>query len=282
MATLEDKDAQMKGVCDVAYVPGDVSKSVSFKKFADVMRTGGDMLMNLPCRITGYHFCYNDPRLQYILSMACRAFGKEMRLRLRTHYGSHLEIQYSLMTFGIQCKSLIRGGPALEEDDDEDEKHNNYTNGDATKMHQRYLERRLQIEAKTADDRSNTGGLLYPNPNDVLVGRGRPYREYSGNQRWSRLIDALLEKHHRSADRFAKTCITMDVVKTVHERGGRFLSRTSTGWEVLDDLTAREKTASGFRTRQVAKTAAAAVSSSGGGFGGGSVKRLRHDPGLVN
>ena len=65
------------------------------------------------------------------------------------------------------------------------------------------------------------------------------------------LIDKQLDRYFdRTNDRFVKTCILMGVVSNFHESGGRFLQRTSTGWQILDDDTSRKKAGNLFRYRQ--------------------------------
>ena len=70
-------------------------------------------------------------------------------------------------------------------------------------------------------------------------------------RRWIRIIESNLDLYHNRIDRFAKTCLSMDIVKQVHEYGGRFIERTKSGgaWRVIDDVMAREKTVVAFRSR---------------------------------
>jgi hypothetical protein len=102
---------------------------------------------------------------------------------------------------------------------------------------------------------SKSGITLYPKSKDVLMGRGSPYQEFSGNLIWSQAIYDHLDRYVETNSRCEKTGITMYVVRTVLNYNGRFLQRTSVGWKVLDELCAREKTAIAFRSR--AKLAAA-------------------------
>jgi hypothetical protein len=158
-----------------------------------------------------------------------------------THAGSDLEMQYSLTTFGIPCTFLLqkdfRDGADMKK-----------------QLHERYIQRRRKIELAENEARIqeelSSGVIFYPQPVDVLMGRGRPYQEFPGNQRFGRLIDAHLDLYHKCSDRFGKTCLSMDIAKTVQEYGGRFIARTKSGtWKVIDDVVAREKTAIGFRSR---------------------------------
>jgi hypothetical protein len=90
MATLEDEVTQMQGVVNICYSPGSQHMLVSIGNFSEVAIKGGDILMNLPIRVTSYHFCYNNVIMEYILATLRRAFGKQVALRLRAHYGTHI------------------------------------------------------------------------------------------------------------------------------------------------------------------------------------------------
>jgi hypothetical protein len=97
MTSMEDETAQLKGACDVAYCPGDLlTMPSSIKKISQLMIKSGEMLEGLPCRITTFQFCYNDNRVRYILSKMGVAFGKSVRLRIRTHFGTFLIISCSV------------------------------------------------------------------------------------------------------------------------------------------------------------------------------------------
>ena len=241
---MQDETGQKKGISDVAYCPGDLFSICPPSKVSHFFSKVGDVIVNLPMRITSYHFCYNDPRMKLVLESIRTFSGKHLRLRVRTHYGSDLEMEYSLITFGIPCKTLLQSD--LVYDDGSDMKQH---------LHQRFLERRRQTEQEEYETRKqeekDTGIIYYPQPNDVLVGRGRPYQDYSGNQRWIRIIEDHLEMYHKHIDRFAKTCLSMDIVKQVQDYGGRFIERTKSGgaWCEIDDVMAREKTVVAFRSR---------------------------------
>jgi hypothetical protein len=121
-----------------------------------------------------------------------------------------------------------------------------------TIQHEAFVQKRLEIDiltdANLAAEEAKSGLVLYPNSNDVLVGRGAPYKFFPGNQRWEQLIHSHAKRYADSTN-FDKTCISLEVVKAIHEGNGRFLQRTSEGWKVLDDDTARGKAIRAFRTR---------------------------------
>ena len=127
--------------------------------------------------------------------------------------GSHLEVQYALMTFGIpmQCSPIMADGTLKPN------------------IYEEYLKERKEKEEKykieQEEQEKKMGHVLYPLSNDVLLGRGRPYQEYVGNLRLAKLVEQHRPTYQRAADRFEKTCISMDVVKLVYESGGRFLQK---------------------------------------------------------
>jgi hypothetical protein len=120
-------------------------------------------------------------------------------------------------------------------------------------LHHQHIQRRQEIERGANEARieeeSRSGMILRPQPNDVLVGRGRPYQEYPGNQRLSRFVEAQSIRYRDADDRFEKSCIILGVIKTVHDSNGRFLQKTWEGWKVASDKVAREKTCSAFRSK---------------------------------
>lgn len=61
-----------------------------------------------------------------------------------------------------------------------------------------------------------------PNPNDVLLGRGKPFQNWAGNQNMLGLIDGYRKRYHES-ERAYKHRIIEDVLQTIKSSGGRFL-----------------------------------------------------------
>mmetsp|Transcript_43172 Transcript_43172/g.66337 ORF Transcript_43172/g.66337 Transcript_43172/m.66337 type:complete len:112 (-) Transcript_43172:43-378(-) len=82
------------------------------------------------------------------------------------------------------------------------------------------------------------------------MGRGKSYHDHSGNQHYQSLIVAKLDDYNDEASgNFEKMCITMNMVKTIQDSGGRFLASAAGGWKELNDTDARHKTGVSFRSR---------------------------------
>ena len=148
--------------------------------------------------------------------------------------GSDLEHEYFLLSAGIPSKDLIQ----------------NARKG-ILPFHHQYIQTRIEIDQqeKSLRERSKlvSGTIQYPNSRDVLIGRGAPYNNFTGNIRWEHLIGANVGRYMKG-NSFEKTCLSMEMVKTIQEMGGCFVQReTNVGWKMLDDVSAREKASRAFR-----------------------------------
>jgi hypothetical protein len=158
--------------------------------------------------------------------------------------GSDVEIQYSLMSYGIVCP-LLGGTEQLELSD--------------LNLHRRQIKEQEGRKAMLKEA-NRSGFILFPDPNDVLVGRGWPYQTFSGNKMLGQVVGEFVDRFLNSADNFEKTCINLEVIKTIQERyGGRFLEPTSEGWKVADTGVTRRKVNSAFRSARSSRSPAAAA-----------------------
>ena len=83
MTAVEDIETQKRGVVGLIYNVGPQSmadRSAVWKN--------AQLSATLPLRWTGMHYCYDNPKMQMMLSLAMFVFGRNMRLRCRTHYGT--------------------------------------------------------------------------------------------------------------------------------------------------------------------------------------------------
>lgn len=64
--------------------------------------------------------------------------------------------------------------------------------------------------------------------NDVLMGRGSPSAEYPGNMRFRQLVTDRRTEYLKCNRREDKHRIAMEIIDTIHERGGHFLQRITT------------------------------------------------------
>ncbi len=85
-------------------------------------------------------------------------------------------------------------------------------------------------------------GILFPEENDILLGRGRPYQEFSGNRNLARLISDRKEEY-KASGKLGKTELTNTILQDMKRCGGRFLKKSEDGiyWVLVNDEIAREK-----------------------------------------
>jgi hypothetical protein len=234
---LADEDVQRRGSVDVMYfvdmrgIPDHLIKFV---------RDSHHMLSAMPCRPCGFHICYNNELIRPFLAFLHMVTSKERKLRERMHFGSPLEVQYALCTFGINMQDAGFSTDSFIQD---------YINN--------FLEERRRIEAheKEEQDReeASTGVILHPGPIDVLCGRGRPYQDFPGNIRVGKLVDEHVPLYLETQERLAKTMIAIGIVQQVQREGGRFLTRRSDGWELAQNKVARAKISQALRVRALKK-----------------------------
>jgi hypothetical protein len=233
---LADEDVQKRGTIDVLYF-------VDMEGIPDAMlkyvRDSHHILDALPCRPCGFHVCYNNNLIRPFLSFLHMVTSKDRKLRERLHFGSHLEVQYELCTFGIdlQCKDIDQ----------------HY----GLEYMQTFLEKRKQIEAEERlqeeEEQARTGVIVHPAPIDVLCGRGKPYQDFPGNLRVGGIVDDNVPTYLETHERLAKTMIAMGIVQQIQKAGGRFLTRRDDGWEVAQDKVARGKISQALRVRALKK-----------------------------
>lgn len=155
------------------------------------------------------------------------------------------------MSFGIHVPQ-----PILERDE-----------GVKKELVESYLLKRTKIEYDAAQIADSTTGINSStidspgNSNDVLLGRGKPFQQYSGNLRMNELVDAYLEQYRACKEKAAKSMIPMKIVDQIHEKGGQFLERKDDCWKIVtDEKIMRNKVSQAFRVRNrpTAKKATAA------------------------
>jgi len=250
MAALESEEAQKVGFVCIYYL-------LDASNFASVT---GKLRATIPVCFAGIHVCYNDITQYARAATGVYALNRQSKVRFRPHYGSHMECQYALTTFGIPQDALpVSSSGEMSID-----------------RHLRWIETRRRIEAKrkTADvamHGSENGhadplhiswvsGMSSPGPaaggsiliqtNDVLFGRGKTVVEHEGNLRFRKIVSMYADQYEK-ANRQEKTCMTEKIVQQIHAANGRFLKRDDFGdWEEVDHETARKKVAHAFRNRR--------------------------------
>ena len=151
--------------------------------------------------------------------------------------GSHLEVQYTLLSYGIPTSYLpVSSSGELQYRD-----------------YRKWLKtRRIQEELILSGRAQNV--IVIPTPRDVLFGRGGNMKAHVGNMRYIHMLEDNLEDYLGASSRSQKLAITEQIVNSVKSNGGRFLRQDKDGiWVEVSNKQAIDKVGHGFRNRKPIK-----------------------------
>jgi hypothetical protein len=102
---------------------------------------------------------------------------------------------------------------------------------------------------KTMEEYSRSGTIEWievPTNEDVLLGKGKPFRNHMGNLRLMNMVGDNLDRYNACTDQLEKRDITTEIVNLV-KNAGRFLTQESGIWIEASDDIARQKVSHAFR-----------------------------------
>ena len=146
--------------------------------------------------------------------------------------GSRLECYYELMSYGIPVTSF----PIKLDGSISDE------------LLLKFVEDRKILEEQ---ERLKYEDMIMPTPDDVLLGRGRPYQDFPGNVRLSEIVNSY-RLDYLSAKKSEKPFYTQKVLTIIRNSNGRFLKKSDAidnHWVPVDDDMARDKISHTFRSK---------------------------------
>jgi len=238
MSTLQDNDeVQRKGLVAVSYAIG-----MSSTEFCGAMiRESSNMIIQgLPLLARSAHICLQDHALKPLFSMLMAAGPPEIRIRLRLHFGSHIECQYHLNSFGIPSSVVpINADGSLKMD----EFRQRLEALKLAEAHEEHLENLL-----------NQDTIPFPMDKDVISGKGVRAMRHPGTVALMKMVQQAKPRHD-AASRTEKTKICEEIVAAIKADGGRFLRRKNGcgGWCEVEEDMPREKVAQGFRNLRKSK-----------------------------
>ena len=97
--------AQKLGICRVLYAPSSTGGAPLHKITSCMRRLQEVTIVCVPTRITSYHFCFEDTRINGLLSLFRMIAGKDLRLRMKTHCGRYPAIRLS--TTGRRARAIV-------------------------------------------------------------------------------------------------------------------------------------------------------------------------------
>lgn len=237
MSTLEEnEEIQKRGVVQVFNLTGEWITPPS--KVVATAQPSRHIVNDWPFRSCGFHLCYDNALLQSLITGISHFLVKELRIRERTHFGSPIEIQYSLMTFGMDLADAFEPGK-----------------GNMSREYiDRYLAERSAIEQEWKKQEQafrdvNRDFVDYPISNDVLMGRGFA-TSWIGNQRLQSYVQSYSGRYTDDQSRIDKTMMQIKIVQHVQVEDGRFIEPTVNGWAVVPDQVAKQKVGQMLRSKR--------------------------------
>eukprot|EP00980_Cylindrotheca_fusiformis_P002560 scaffold607_cov109-Cylindrotheca_fusiformis.AAC.6 len=228
----EDEETQKMGVVGVLIMSGLSERhEIHHRKLLWRITIIGQVL---PFRLVCLHYC-NTTSSSFpsaLLSMVALMVHSIVRVRIRTHNGSHTECLYKLMSFGIPVQEF----PFTEKGDVQRTNHVNWMKQRRKK--ETYLSKYPPIE----------GAVILPSNYDVLWGRGKHVFRHPGNRLLYELVETYYDQYNQLS-KDGKTSLADQLVAVVHGFSGRFmkLDKESGMWVEVSIIEAREKVTHRFR-----------------------------------
>lgn len=207
----EDVETQRKGVVGIAWSGSESLFGIRIPGTPGNKRilnpNGRGMEGGTPVRFVAFHFCYPDtPVFRIVRTFYVLVTAEEGRARMTSHHGTKIEMQYTLLGYGIPVSHI----PATD------------TGVVKVKNHNQWLRIRKQLEK---DPTSHVNICECPGLNDVLFRRAGSCLAHPGNTIFKNLIESKKDQHTNS-NQTEKRDIAWSIVEDVERRNGRFFHGT--------------------------------------------------------
>ncbi|KAG7369583.1 hypothetical protein IV203_027329 [Nitzschia inconspicua] len=267
-----DEETQRKGVVIIQYSLGAEFASRS------VIHGLGRVLRALPLRVASIHACVNDMVVKAAATIASLLIGSSNTVRVRSHCGTDMEVQYALMTFGLNVNFPVSFpiSPSGEVD----------LSGHVHFLEQRRLQEEMEIQSEAVSNverqsdhflssspepdamildpnscdelrhklkpwQTEYSPIIVPGELDIIFGRGKGYQNHKGNVRYRHIVETKRPLYEALSTKKEKTQLIKDVVKSIYDGGGRFLRQDPLGrWIPIDQEVARDKVSHSFRNQK--------------------------------
>jgi len=197
---------------------------------------------------------YDDSGMHDLIQNVRRFFPKSIRMRTRLHFGSPIETEYSLRSFGLDISRTLypEGFPSSSNSDDgSNEKRMDDWIEEDIRRRQYFDDEWRRSEAPYRDPSSPVA--LFPNPQDIIMGRNKTVATtWSGNILYHKVIEQHAHRYMEAQDTGTnwkeRTLISIEILHVLpNEYKSRFLNRETTRWVVFDDSKAQVKISQSLR-----------------------------------
>ncbi|CAJ1932730.1 unnamed protein product [Cylindrotheca closterium] len=225
MNVLQSEETQLRGYVTVAYSVGSAFRDkLAGEGYPDLAR----LVLAVPFHMASYHVCVSGTDLgEYVLySVLIKAINISTRARFQVHFGTDLECQYSLSTFGIPTDRLP------------------FVPGTEQVSLQRHLDwmqshiRRGDKQGGGNSSLTNRSTLIEPTDDDFLCVSGKQCHN-GGNNRLRQKVREMTDLY-TSAMSAERRSVVDTIISEVRQSGGRFLKRTKQVEPIWIELTTEE------------------------------------------
>lgn len=238
---LDDNATQRKGLVMVLDFRGKM-KSTTFQMLRYIASTF-NLREAVSFRLVATHALMDNNRLdihqQHEEEKIRAVVSKNTRVRSRNWYGSTMEIDYHLRTFGIQVQDCL--DPSSPTD------AMSYQSMTTSIRERQDIEDQCrQSQAPYTNPESPIA--LFPNKHDILMGNRMVATTWPGNVQFKRVISEEAVHYMVLTHRTAKTAFAKNVIMLMRTKyQSRFLTRTDTQWETMDPAEVLRKVSQAFR-----------------------------------
>ena len=209
---------------------------------------------NTTCSVSAAHAATDDIRMKAFFDEIGKVVTANYLVRFQTHFGSALECQSNLSTFGIPPKilplsvdgqvhcidhaSFLSQLEKMESEQDVDSHDISYH----------------PFHDVASDERQSFSRIenLTPGPKDIILGKGKRASRYLGNMKLRDVIEEHYAVYANGRSESRKVLARMIYLQIIHS-GARFLtySEQDQGWSELDEDTAIGKILHDFRNHRI-------------------------------
>ncbi|KAL3935899.1 MAG: hypothetical protein SGBAC_008678, partial [Bacillariaceae sp.] len=229
MMTFRDNpEVQRRGAVTICWGAGDV-KGTSGDN-ADINWKLPKLNQGSPMRISALYLCYTDEVWKNRVALIRTALNKQIQVRARVYYGTVSELMQNLRRHGVDPTYI----PVNECGEMSDRVETC-----------RRLEQQRRHERLKYPRRKSIG---IPSTQDVLLGKGSPFQNHSGNKALRQLVKYRY-KEYEGAKKGTKKAIAQEIVNVIiMVNGGLFLKQDGNKWAPANDEVAILKVSAAFRT----------------------------------
>mmetsp|Transcript_10354 Transcript_10354/g.29519 ORF Transcript_10354/g.29519 Transcript_10354/m.29519 type:complete len:548 (-) Transcript_10354:337-1980(-) len=199
------------------------------------------MIVNsIPLKFACVHFCLDDRRYRMMMSIISMGLRKSIQSRVRVHFGTQQEVEYSLMSYGIPVdKFPVTYGGEL--------KRTNFY---------KWMQYQSKREGVSDQQQQQQAVVFAPRRQDVLCARGKNIQNHPGNQLFRETLATHFERYS-NAKYSEKPTIMKEIADEMEKSGTQFLVKDESDiWIPASDDQIRDKIKNGFRRKRELDAAA--------------------------